>query len=116
MDFIYLDGFERQWKQLKLDDADRKALRVAIAIAGGKSPVIRGTGGLRKIRYSPLASQRGKSSGVRVCYAFFPAYGIALLVSVYAKGRKDDLTAGERKAIRRELIEFERELERGPIQ
>jgi hypothetical protein len=65
-----------------------------------RAPVISGTGGLRKLRFSPPQWEMGKSGAVRVCYAYFEEYGIVFLIVVYRKSEKDNLTAAERAAIK----------------
>jgi hypothetical protein len=55
--------------------------------------VIRDTGGLRKVRWSVAGS--GKRGGVRVTQA-----QVRLLL-IYRKGVKDDLTAAEKKTLRK---------------
>lgn len=115
LNFVQLDGFPKDWKRLKLDDDDMQALRVMIATSPSAAPVISGTGGLRKLRFSPPQSHRGKSSGVRVCYSYFREFGIVLLVEAYSKNRKEDLAAGERRAIKAALDRFERGLRKGPL-
>lgn len=115
LDFIELDGFIQSWERLGLDDTDRKMLRVMLQAGPARFPIVRGTGGLRKIRFSPPRSHQGKSGGMRVCYAYFCVSGIVLLVEAYSKRRKDDLTAAEKKAIKAELEQFKRRLSRGPL-
>jgi hypothetical protein len=115
LDFIQLDGFKRSWRRLGLTDLDLKALRTMIATAPGIAPVIQGTGGLRKFRFKDPKSNRGKSGGYRVCYAYFESHGIALLVQIYPKSRKDDLSASERRNIKEQLEQFGHLLERKPL-
>lgn len=64
------------------------------------APVVRGTGGLRKIRFSPLRWTKGKRGAVRVAYVYFEEYKIVLLVVAYAKNERDDLSAAQTKEIR----------------
>ena len=67
------------------------------------SPVVPGTGSLRKMRFSPSRWRRGKSGALRVGYAYFEDLKIVLLGLVYPKNEKDDLTAAEREEIRKLL-------------
>lgn len=53
-------------------------------------PVIKGTGGLRKIRFS--FENEGKSGGVRVCYVDFVVEETIYLITVYPKSEKDNLS------------------------
>lgn len=71
---------------------------------------------MRKLRFRPPGSNRGKSGSHRVCYVYYEDYGIVYLITAYPKSQKDTLTAGEKNAIRR-MIERQEELleERGPI-
>lgn len=109
--FVELPGFSGAWKKLKLNDEDRKALQVLIMMGPKEAPVIKGTGGLRKARFAPVRWKVGKSDAARVCYAYFADYSIVLLVAIYRKSRKDNLSQAERNEIKRLLDRFERQLE-----
>ena len=61
--------------------------------------VIQGTGGLRKVRWSIKGSD--KSGGVRVIYFHVVAQTQVHLLLNYRKGVKDELTAAERKVLRK---------------
>lgn len=98
--FIEMDGFSADWIELGLDADDLLALQVAIMSGPSRPPVIPGTGGLRKIRFAPKAWNVGKSGGVRICYVYFAAWGVVLLVIAYPKSEKDTLTAEEKRDIR----------------
>lgn len=105
--FVELDGFADDWKELKLDDDALLALQILIMSAPVKAPVIKNTGGLRKLRFAPSSWNTGKQGAARVCYVFFQEYSLVLLVAAYAKNAQDDLSAEERRAIC-QLIERER--------
>lgn len=64
------------------------------------SPVVKGTGGLRKQRFSPPGWDRGKSGALRVAYVHYEEFGNVLLVAVYPKNAKDDLSPKECRAIK----------------
>lgn len=83
--------------------------------AGGAQPVVTGTGGLRKTRFSGARSDRSKRDSYRVCYALLPEYGIVLLVTIYAKNEAHDLGAADRKAIARVLKAIREQLDTGII-
>jgi hypothetical protein len=59
--------------------------------------VIKGTGGLRKVRVG-LAG-RGKSGGARVIYYFYNEALPVFLLTVFAKNEKADLTGAERASL-----------------
>lgn len=52
--------------------------------------VIKGTKGLREMRFS--LENEGKRGGVRVCYANFVVEETIYLITVYAKKDKDNLS------------------------
>jgi mRNA-degrading endonuclease RelE of RelBE toxin-antitoxin system len=66
--------------------------------------VIRGSGGLRKMRWS--SPGRGKRGGVRVIYYWAVAGERILLLFMYPKGERDDLSAGQIKVLRK-IVEEE---------
>ena len=61
--------------------------------------IIIGSGGIRKFRWA--AKGHGKSGGARVIYYWVVAADTILMLGVYAKGRKEDLTKEEIKELRR---------------
>jgi mRNA-degrading endonuclease RelE of RelBE toxin-antitoxin system len=115
LDFIQLEGFKRGWRRAKLTDEDAQVLRTMIAAAPAMPPVVKGTGGLRKIRFKDPKSNRGKSAGYRICYAYLEPYRIVLLMQIYRKSRKDNLTTAECNAIKEELEQLERSLKANPL-
>ncbi|MGC8559285.1 MAG: type II toxin-antitoxin system RelE/ParE family toxin [Phycisphaerae bacterium] len=66
-------------------------------ILQGRGDLVKGTGGLRKIRCA--AQGRGKSGGVRVLFADYPGGGVCLLVAAFAKNVKENLTPGQLKEL-----------------
>ena len=59
--------------------------------------LIPGTGGLRKVRVGQ--GERGKRGGARVIYYFYNAGFPLLLLGLYAKNEKADLSAREKKKL-----------------
>jgi len=107
--FVELDEFRDDWESLGLDvEGDLWALQVMIMAGPKKSPVVEGTGGLRKIRFSPDRWARGKSGGVRVCYVYFEKHWTVLLVAAYDKTEKDDLTSEEKHGIKEYVRSIDR--------
>ncbi len=99
--FVEMKGFTDDWEDLGLNDEDDLwAIQVLIMCHPKGSPVIRGTGGLRKIRFAPERWNIGKRGAARVCYVYFPEHWTVLLVAVYGKDEKIDLTAEEKKNIK----------------
>jgi len=111
--FVELRSFTEVWdNELGLTDNDLLALQISIMLRPAAAPVVQGTGGLRKLRFAPLRSTKGKRGGIRVCYVHFEEFGIVLLVSAYAKSRRDDLSENEKRGIRILIERISLELER----
>jgi hypothetical protein len=107
--FVELDEFADDWKCLGLDDEeDMWALSAAIMVSPEGPPVIRGTGGLRKLRFAPADWSTGKRGAVRVCYVYFPQYFIVLLCAAYSHLEKDNLSAKEKAGIRQYISECQK--------
>jgi hypothetical protein len=62
------------------------------------SDLVRGTGGLRKVRVGQRAVAPGKRGGVRVYYLDLPQGEVTHLIAIFGKREKDDLSPSERKA------------------
>jgi hypothetical protein len=110
--FVRFPAFTRDWEHLGLDDSALRALEIEILKAPGKPPVIQGTGGLRKIRFTEPGSGRGKSAAYRVCYVSFPEFGTVALVVIFGKNEKDNLTKADRNAIGAVIARYRAELGR----
>jgi len=96
--FIHTKLFDKKWASLGCDDYDLSELQKAICDNPQGNPVIRGTGGVRKIRVA--LEGRGKSGGARVLYVDFVVHGVIGLLSAYPKNEKEDITNDERKILK----------------
>ena len=65
-----------------------------------KGAIIAGTGGVRKLRWPTGRNNKGKSSGVRVLYHYSKDV-LVLLITVYGKSEKDNVTQAERNNLKR---------------
>ena len=88
-----------------LDDDGYAALQAFLSVHPSAGPLIRGSGGIRKIRWG--AGGRGKRGGNRVVYYWLVAEDRIYLLTLYGKGVKDDLTPAELAAWRRVVEEIE---------
>lgn len=100
LNFIEMEGWARDCKKVGLTAQDQAALRVCIMSGPTMMPVVRGTGGLRKFRFAPSRWNTGKRGAVRICFVYIKEYSIALLVKVYSKRKKDNLSTDEKMALR----------------
>ena len=98
--FIETSTFTRQLPRHH-DDDGYAALRASLSVHPQAGDVIRGTGGVRKIRWAMPG--RAKRGGSRIIYCWLAKEEHIYLLTVYAKGAKDDLSAAERDAWRRAM-------------
>ena len=61
--------------------------------------LIRGSGGLRKVRWT--VPGRGKRGGVRVIYYWAKAEDVIYMLLIYPKSRQEDLTPRQLKILRK---------------
>ena len=100
--FIHTKVFDRLWETLGCNDEDLSELQKAICDNPQGYPVIRGTGGVRKIRIA--LEGRGKSGGARVLYVDFVIKGVVGLLYAFPKGDKENIDDNERK-IMKQMVE-----------
>jgi hypothetical protein len=86
-EFVELSPFTVYWAKLRLTDSDLWLLQSAILADPKGAPVIPGTGGVRKLRFSPRRFAGGKRDAFRVCYAYLAEFRIAVLALVYPKNK-----------------------------
>jgi hypothetical protein len=113
--FVQMKGFSAEWDALGLSDEDLQAMELGIMAQPRRSPVMRGTGAMRKYRFSPGAWPRGKSGSLRICYVYFQEFAMVLLVVVYRKGEMDNLSAQGRKAIKTLIEKQRKEISKRPL-
>lgn len=82
-----------------LSEEERSAVIDAIAADPEAGAVMRGTGGVRKLRIGLRG--RGKRGGGRVIYWYHSQDYPAVLLFVYAKNEADDLSSEQRNAFAR---------------
>ncbi len=106
--FVELDEFIDDWESLGLnDDVDLFALQMAIMADPRGSPVIEGSGGLRKLRFASAQSKKGKRGGIRVCYAYLEEHFMILLCAAYDHREKDNLSAADKRGIKQYLDQID---------
>lgn len=96
--FIESPAFTDDVKKLLTDESCAE-LQLHLAEYPFAGALIKDTGGLRKVRWA--AGGKGKSGGVRVIYFYVLADAQIRMILIYKKGIKDDLTAKEKKLLRK---------------
>jgi hypothetical protein len=113
MTLIQLRSFETHWRRERLSDEDLQVLESEILENPNGGDVMKGTGGLRKMRFAPRSRGKGKSGAFRVCYANFPEHARVYLVILFPKNVQSNLTAAQRAAISDVLHRISTALKRG---
>lgn len=98
--FIETPVFTKRVLQL-LDDESYASLQLYLAKRPDAGDLIRGSHGLRKIRWP--GSGRGRRGGLRVIYYWWVAADRISMLLVYPKSEQDDLTADQVKLLRKAL-------------
>jgi len=91
---IELPGYRRRAEELFSAD-EQNAIVDLIAYEPACGDLIPGTGGLRKVRVG--RGGIGKRGGARVIYYFHDAEMPALIMALYAKNEKADLSTREKR-------------------
>jgi RelE toxin of RelE / RelB toxin-antitoxin system len=100
---IELAVYQRRAGELLTAD-EQAAVIDLIAYEPTCGDLIPGTGGLRKVRVGRGGS--GKRGGARVIYYFYNADFPLVLMALYAKNEKANLTARDKKALAANLKEI----------
>jgi mRNA-degrading endonuclease RelE of RelBE toxin-antitoxin system len=103
------DKYEADSAELLPPD-ERDRLEFTIACDPEAHPVIPNTGGVRKARW--VRPGMGKRGGVRVIYYYAISAEIILMLAIYAKNRKENLSSAEEKTLRKTVQEFQEEITR----
>ena len=100
--FIETSVFTREIKDL-LPDEEYRMLQTALMFRPDAGDIIRGGGGLRKVRWN--LPGMGKRGGLRVIYYWDPPDTIYMLLP-YRKTDQDDLTPEQLKFLRTMVKEW----------
>lgn len=95
--------FTRQASE-HLTDEELNALQWALMADPESGDLIRGSGGVRKLRWA--ATGRGKRGGLRIIYYWHVPGDLILLLLAYPKNEQADLTAAQVKVLK-SIIETE---------
>lgn len=84
-----------------LDDDEYGRLQRFLAEHPDAGKIIRGSGGMRKIRWA--GSGRGKRGGLRVIYFWWVSTDRISMLLVYPKSERDDLAPDQLKQLKQQL-------------
>jgi hypothetical protein len=97
--------YERAIRKL-LGEEGRREMEDSIVAAPDEAPVIRGTGGIRKLRWA--GSGRGKRGGIRAVF-YKAGPDVIHLLTAYAKADREDLTPADTKVLTRLVAAIKKE-------
>ena len=81
-----------------LSDEEYRLLQAALVARPALGVLIKGSGGLRKVRWAP--AHKSKSGGVRVIYYWAVARDQILMLLIYSKTERDDLTPAQLRVLK----------------
>lgn len=85
--------------QAILSDEEYRLLQIQLINKPDSGKVIRGSGGLRKLRWS--GGGHGKRGGLRIIYYWFVSRDILLLLFAYPKSERDELTPEQLRKLKK---------------
>ena len=80
-----------------LDDEDYRRLQIALMLRPEQGPIIRGAGGLRKVRWAKAGA--GKRGGLRVIYYWASKESALFMLYAYSKSDQADLTSTQARVL-----------------
>ena len=98
MIFVETSVFTREIKEL-LPDEEYRVLQTALMVRPDAGDIIRGGGGLRKVRWN--LPGRGKRGALRVIYYWDRPTDTVYMLFAYPKGEREDLTQTQIRALAR---------------
>ena len=96
MRFVETPIFTRMITRL-LDDEAYRSLQIALMLRPEQGPLIRGAGGLRKVRWAKPGT--GKRGGLRVIYYWAPTETAFYMLYGYSKNEQDDLSPAQARML-----------------
>jgi hypothetical protein len=90
-----------------LDDDDLAQMQGLLLTRPGTGKIIPKSGGLRKLRVA--AKGHGKRGGARIIYYWVVSRDRILLLDIYAKNEREDLTVAQLKQLRWLIEDYQHE-------
>lgn len=108
--FAETPHFQRQVQTHFRSDEDYARLQAFLNEAPESGVVIRGSGGMRKLRWEDERRGKGRRGGLRVIYLHVPEHRRILMLHVFSKDESDDLNAEDRRVLTALAEEYRRSL------
>lgn len=97
--FVELPAFAR-YRCGYLTDGQFSGLQATLMANPGAGDVIPDSGGLRKLRLADSRRSKGKRSGLRIIYFWWPAGSQFWLFTIYGKDEVENLTPVQRRILK----------------
>jgi hypothetical protein len=104
LEFRETHAFTRKINTL-LSDEEYAELQGVLVVQPDVGDVIKGTSGLRKLRWSQGRRGKGKRSGIRIIYYWYASGSLIYMLLAYSKDERDDLTAEQKRLLVRLVTE-----------
>jgi hypothetical protein len=104
LEFRETTAFTRKISTL-LSDEEYAELQGVLVIQPDVGDLIKGTSGLRKLRWSQGRRGKGKRSGIRVIYYWYVSESLIYMLLAYSKDEGDDLSAEQKRVLVRLVTE-----------
>jgi mRNA-degrading endonuclease RelE of RelBE toxin-antitoxin system len=104
MKIIETPIFTKRLEKIVYDDDEYRQLQNILILNPESGKIIKGSGGLRKLRWS--GSGRGKRGGSRVIYYWLKDEEIIFMLLIYLKNESEDLTQDQIKILK-SIVESE---------
>lgn len=101
MEFIETSIFTKLISKL-ISHKEYNLLQLHLSIRPESGDIIKGSGGIRKVKWS--GSGRGKRGGIRVIYYYINNEDQIYMLFAYPKNKKDDLSVDQLKQLKK-LVE-----------
>jgi mRNA-degrading endonuclease RelE of RelBE toxin-antitoxin system len=99
MEFIEAPAFTRHLSDYLADDEYREVQK-ELATNPELGDLMPGTGGFRKMRCRDPRRSKGRRSGLRIIYYYFPTDRQISLMTLYDKDEASDLTPKQKRALK----------------
>ena len=97
MRIIETSIFTKRVKEI-LSEEEYRLFQIKLVGDPEAGKIIIGSGGIRKIRWS--GSGRGKRGGSRILYYWYNKQGLLLMLFIFKKSEKDDLSKSQIKTLK----------------
>jgi hypothetical protein len=95
-----------EWVREYLSDEHLADLQRELQNDPDSGAVMPGCGGLRKLRMADPRRGKGKRGGARVIYLHVAEADVIYLMDIYGKDEREDLTADQKKVLKRLADEY----------